>query len=172
MSHRSLHDGFRMEFLPFMGKQDPEFIFGCFLEVRHRGNHGVEVKPRVDVVVAACRNQRLYHAHVLSRLMVSAEEIVLASEGNRLVATLLPKMQFIGQILLKCFNNWQMMMVTIFRMGAEAGKPPFHGLCGGGVGRGEAGSLLSIGFGTNSGAYPFICRNSYLWSLWRGRCLY
>ena len=69
-----------MELLPFMRKQDPEFIFGSFLEVRHRGYDGVEVKPWVDVVVAACRQQRLYHTHVLSRLMVSAEEIVLASE--------------------------------------------------------------------------------------------
>ena len=111
-----------MELLPFMGKQDPEIIFGGFLEVRHRGYDGVEVKPWVDVVVAACRKQRLYDAHVLRRFMIAAKEIVLASEGNRLVATLLPKMQFIGRILLKCFNNWQMRMVTIFRVGAEAGS--------------------------------------------------
>ena len=43
LSHRSLHDGFGMELLPFMRKQDPEFIFGGFLEVGHRGYDGVEV---------------------------------------------------------------------------------------------------------------------------------
>ena len=89
-----------MEFLPFMRKQDPEFIFGSFLEVRHRGYDGVEVKPRVDVVVAACRQQRLYDAHVPGRFMIAAKEIVLASEGNRLVATLQPKMLFYGRIFI------------------------------------------------------------------------
>ena len=65
-----------------MWQQYPEFIFGGLLEVRHRGYDGVEVEPRIDVMVAACRQQRLYDAHVLSSLMVSAEEIVLASEGD------------------------------------------------------------------------------------------
>ena len=83
LSYWSCHDRFGMELLPPMWQQILEIIFGGFLEVRHRGNHGVEVKPWVDVVVAACRKQRLYHTHVLSRLMVSAEEIVLASERYR-----------------------------------------------------------------------------------------
>ena len=53
-----------------------------------------------------------------------------------------------GEFLFECFNNWQMMMVIIFRVGARHGggwKPPFHGLRGGGRTRGEAGSLLSMG---------------------------
>ena len=83
LSHWGLHDGLGMELLPFMGKQDPEFNIGCFLEVRHGVNDRVEVQPRIYVVVAACRKQQLYDAHVPGRFMIAAEEIVLASEGNR-----------------------------------------------------------------------------------------
>ena len=51
------------------------------------------------VVVAACRKQRLYD-DVLGRFIIAAEEIVPASEGNRLVATLQPKMLFYGRIFI------------------------------------------------------------------------
>ena len=71
-----------MELLPSVGQQDKEFFFGSFLEVGHRGYDGVEIETRIYVMVAACRKQRLYDAHVLSRLMVATEEIVLASERD------------------------------------------------------------------------------------------
>ena len=44
LSHRSLHDGFRMELLPFMGEQDPEFTLGGFPEVQHVVYYRVEVR--------------------------------------------------------------------------------------------------------------------------------
>ena len=71
-----------MVLLPSVGQQDKEFFFGSFLEVGHRGYDGVEIETRIYVMVAACRKQRLYDAHVLSRLMVATEEIVLASERD------------------------------------------------------------------------------------------
>ena len=45
------------------------------------------------------RKQRLYD-DVLGRFIIAAEEIVPASEGNRLVATLQPKMLFYGRIFI------------------------------------------------------------------------
>ena len=130
LSHRSLHDGFGWNSFHLWGSRTRSSSSDAF------SKYGIESMTELRysryVVVASGRKQRLYDAHVLRRFMIAAKEIVLASEGNRLVATLLPKMQFIGRILLKCFNNWQMRMVTIFRVGGGGWKPPFHGLRGGG----------------------------------------
>ena len=66
--------------LPSMRQQLDQIFFRGFVEVWHGGDDGVEVKPGVDVMVAACGQQRLDDAHVFGGLVVTAEHIVFPSE--------------------------------------------------------------------------------------------
>ncbi len=72
-----------MVLLPSVWQQLRDVFLGGLVEVRHGGDDGVEVEPRVYVVVAAGGKQRLDYAHVFGRLVVAAGQIVLASERNR-----------------------------------------------------------------------------------------
>lgn len=69
-----------MVFFPSMRQQLYQVRLLCFLEVWHRGDDAVEIEPWIYVMVAAGGQQRLDHTHVFGGLVVSAEEIVFASE--------------------------------------------------------------------------------------------
>ena len=62
-----------------MGKQLYQVFLGGFVEVRHGGYNGVEVKARIDVMVAAGGLRRLYDSHVFGGLVLAAEQIILPS---------------------------------------------------------------------------------------------
>lgn len=80
--YRSCHDGLGMIFFPSVRQEPNQIFLRGFVEVWHRGDHGVEVKARVDIMVAACCEQRLDDAHVFSGLMVAAEHVVLSPERD------------------------------------------------------------------------------------------
>ena len=68
-----------MIFLPSVRKELDQVFLRGLVEVRHRGDDGVEVKPGIDIVVAARGQQRLGDTHVVDRLVVAAEHVVLES---------------------------------------------------------------------------------------------
>ena len=68
--------------LPFVRKQIQKFLAGRLLVIGHSGDDVIQVIPGIHVVCLASCQQGTDHRHIGRRLVVAAEEIILASQRD------------------------------------------------------------------------------------------
>lgn len=73
---------FLMLQLPLVRKQLYEFLMCGLLMIGHSGNDVIQVISRIHVLCLAGSQQRTDHRHVNGRLVVTAEEVILAPQRD------------------------------------------------------------------------------------------